>query len=192
MGAGIYAFSSPGRVVSAPMTGAPGIVSRPRPRAGGAFHVVTGTGNRRSYLEAVAEPSAVPYARRHTRQTLATWNLAAITDDAELIVSEMVTNALTATRAMQAAAPVVLYLAADPGRLTVLVWDACPDLPAPRAHHDEAEGGRGLEIVEALSHAWGTSALDRGKVTWARLALSTPSGPSDDPETGTAPPVTET
>jgi anti-sigma regulatory factor (Ser/Thr protein kinase) len=113
----------------------------------------------------------VPYARRHARQTLAAWQLARVAGDTETIVCELVTNAISATRRLRAPAPVALYLAADPDRLTVLVWDACPELPAPRAHGNDAEGGRGLEIVGALADQWGACALERGKITWAWLSL---------------------
>lgn len=165
--------------MTAPVCGAPGTaagLSLPGgpelcAGAGGAFHAVTCTGSRRSYLEAAAEPAAVPHARRHARQTLAAWQLARVAGDAETIVSELVTNAISATRRLRAPAPVALYLAADPDRLTVLVWDACPELPAPRAHGHDAEGGRGLEIVGALAGQWGACVLERGKITWAWLSL---------------------
>jgi len=94
------------------------------------------------------------------------------------VVSELATNAVTATIGMQAAAPVALYLALERGRLYVLVWDACPDLPARRDHASDAESGRGLELsgrglqlVQALSADWGACAQPGGKVTWARFDL---------------------
>src|ERR1022692_3193456 len=135
----------------------------------------TGARTHRSYLEVAAGPGAVLYARRCTRHTLAAWKLAHISADAELLVSELVTNAVTATLSMRAAAPVALYLALDDRRLTLLVWDACPALPAQRRRDDDAAGGRGLEIVQALSDRWGTCAIpSRGKVVWARFNLTGP------------------
>src|SRR6266567_5227708 len=118
-----------------PICGAPGTASESRPGAGGAFHPRA----RRSYLEAGAHPGAVPYVRRVTRQILAAWRLDSIADDIELVVSEIVTNAVRATLAQQAAAPVALYLALERGRLYVLAWDCCPDLPVLCAHADDAE-----------------------------------------------------
>jgi len=86
-----------------------------------------------------------------------------------------VTNAVRATARKQRAAPVALYLAADPGRLTLLVWDACRELPAHRPHGDDSAGGRGLDIVQALSDRWGTQAPVRGgKVVWAWFGLDRP------------------
>ena len=134
-----------------------------------------GARTHRSYLEVAAVPGAVPYARHCTRHTLAAWKLAHLSGDAELIASELMTNAVTATLGIRAAAPVALYLALDDRRLTLLVWDACPVLPAQRRRDDDAAGGRGLEIVQALSDRWGTCAIPgRGKVVWARFDLTGP------------------
>ncbi len=47
-----------------------------------------------------------------------------------------------------------LYLAVGTDRLTLLVWDACPDLPAHHQHDDDAVSGRGLEIIGALAGRW--------------------------------------
>jgi anti-sigma regulatory factor (Ser/Thr protein kinase) len=159
-------------IPAVPICGAPGTTREQCSGAGGAFHA------HRSYLEAGAHPGAVPYIRRHTRQILAAWRLGHVADDIELVVSELVTNAVTATLGMQAAASVALYLALERGRLFVLVWDCCPDLPTRRDHASDAEpghglelSGRGLHLVQALSADWGASAQPGGKVTWARFDL---------------------
>jgi anti-sigma regulatory factor (Ser/Thr protein kinase) len=136
---------------------------------------VTSTRTHRSYLEAAAAPGAVPYARRHTRHMLAAWKLSHLADDAELLVSELLTNAVQATLGIPLTAPVALYLAADHDRLTVLVWDACPQPPVRRPHDDDAVNGRGLEIIEALSDRCGSCVPDHGgKVVWAWLDLPRP------------------
>ncbi len=126
----------------------------------------------RSYLEVAAAPGAVPYARRCTRQALAGWDLGHVAEDAELVVSELMTNAVRATLERSLTARVVLYLAADPGRLTLLVWDACAEPPVRRAHGAGSAGGRGLEIVQALSDRWGSwTPVRGGKVVWAWFDL---------------------
>jgi anti-sigma regulatory factor (Ser/Thr protein kinase) len=136
-----------------------------RPADGGAFRAQRA---HRSYLEVAAEPGALPHARRFSRQALEGWGLGRIADDAELIVSELMSNAISAAPA----AGVALYLAADPGRLTLLVWDASPDLPARHRHDDDAVSGRGLEIIDALADRWGTwGPVASGKVVWAWLDL---------------------
>jgi anti-sigma regulatory factor (Ser/Thr protein kinase) len=162
------------------MSGIPGTLTGPSipgppqspPGTGSALPARAG---HRSYLELAATPGAVPDARRCTRHTLAAWKLDHISGDAELVVSELVTNAIRATLALPRPAPVVLYLAADHDRLTLLVWDASPGEPARRPHDTDAETGRGLELVQALSHQWGTCATGHGgKVVWARFHLDRP------------------
>jgi anti-sigma regulatory factor (Ser/Thr protein kinase) len=153
---------------AAPACGAPGTAIQPRSVAGGAFHPRA----HRSYVEAAAHPGAVPYVRRHTRQTLAAWRLGHVAADVELVVSELVTNAVRATLAMQAAAPVALYLALEHGRLYALAWDCCPDLPVLRAPAGDAESGRGLQMVQALSAEWGAAAEPGGKVVFAIFDLA--------------------
>jgi len=165
------------------MSGAPGTVTGPILSAGRGSHSgaqgdaeTNGSRPHRSYVELAAHPGAVSHARRCTRQALAAWRLDSIADDAALVVSELVTNAVTATLEMQAAAPVALYVALEHGRLYVLVWDCCPDLPARRDHASDAESGHGLELsgrglrlVTALSADWGACAQPGGEVTWARF-----------------------
>jgi anti-sigma regulatory factor (Ser/Thr protein kinase) len=131
---------------------------------------VIDTRTRTSYLELGAHPVAVPCARLYTRHLLDEWGLGHIADDAELLVSELITNAIKATLDMQLAAQVALYLAADRNRLIMLVWDASPEPPVHSPHGDDAVNGRGLEIIEALSDRWGSCVPDQGgKVVWAWL-----------------------
>lgn len=161
------------------MSGIPGTVTGPNLPSG--LEPASGAGDtfqarkaHRCYLEAAAEPAAVPYARRCTRRALAAWKLGPVTDDAEQVVSELITNAVQATPGIPPAAHVVLYLAADPGRLTLLVWDACAEPPQHRAHDGDSTGGRGLEIVQALADRWGTwTPVLGGKVVWAWFDLDT-------------------
>lgn len=54
------------------------------------------------------------------------------------------------------AAHVILYFAADDGRLTLLVWGTRPDPLVSRPHEYDTAGGRGLEIVKAFSGRWGS------------------------------------
>jgi anti-sigma regulatory factor (Ser/Thr protein kinase) len=157
---------------------------KPAPTLGGAH---------RLYLAVPAQPDRVPYIRHCTTQTLNAWRLGNLAPDAELVVSELLTNAVRATQT--AASPlmlgpqpvvpvVVLYLATDADWLWVLVWDCCPESPQCRGHGSGADGdrepdpdsenGRGLEIVDAVSDRWGTcSAAGVGKVVWAQLGLPT-------------------
>ena len=129
---------------------------------------VTGRWPLRSYLELGALPSAVSCARLHTRQLLWEWHLTTLADDAELMVSELTTNAVQITQADGRGAPVRLWLLADQTRLLILVWDASPLPPVRMNTSGDAENGRGLLLVETLSTRWGFFACRYGgKVTWA-------------------------
>lgn len=153
--------------------GAPGIVTGPGPAA--CPEPRSGAGDAyRYYFEAEARPAAVPAARRAVRQALAAWGLGHVADDAGLVLSELLANAVAAT---QAAAPagqmVAAYLALDLDRLFVLAWDPSPDLPVRRGPAGDAETGRGLEIVSAIADQWGTvTPAAGGKVVWARLGVT--------------------
>ena len=122
----------------------------------------------RDFLELGALPTAVPCARLHARLLLREWGLAALADDAEILVSELVTNAVCASRTLGYASPVRVWLLADAARVLVVVWDASPQLPVRAEVSAVAESGRGLLLVETLSGDWGTWAVPAGgKTVWA-------------------------
>ena len=123
-----------------------------------------------SRLELRPLPSAVPCARLHAKHVFREWHLAHITDDAELIVSELMTNAVKAAGPRRDVQPITLHLRASREHLLIQVWDALTAVPAPRPHAIDAETGRGLEIVSLLSDRWGYyHPGDGGKVVWAAL-----------------------
>ena len=135
-----------------------------------------------SRLELGSLPTAVPCARLHTKHIVKEWNLAHLTDTAELIVSELVTNALRASRSLPDLPPVILRLLASPEQLIIKVWDASSTPPSQRPHGIDAESGRGLEIVSYLSEDWGFYHPDMGgKVVWATLAARSDTPDGDDP-----------
>lgn len=131
---------------------------------------VTGRWPLRSFLELGALPGAVPCARLHTRQLLWEWQLTDLGDSAELLVSELVTNAVQITHADRRTDPVRLWLLADHTRLLILVWDASPLPPVRVSIGDDAENGRGLLLVDTLSTRWDFFGHHSGgKVVWAAL-----------------------
>jgi anti-sigma regulatory factor (Ser/Thr protein kinase) len=132
-----------------------------------------------SRLELGPLPSAVSCARLHAKHIFREWNLAHVADDAELIVSELMTNALKAARQQPDIQPVALHLLANDDYLMIQVWDALSTAPAPRQHTIDAETGRGLEIVTLLSERWGFyRPAGGGKVVWAALITgAAPSAP---------------
>ncbi|MEV7393894.1 MULTISPECIES: SpoIIE family protein phosphatase [unclassified Streptomyces] len=109
------------------------------------------------------EASAPGRARRLTRQALAGWGLEELTDTAELLVSEIVTNAVR-----HASRPISLRLL----RTDVLrceVGDDVPQLPRLRRALPSEEHGRGLYLVNRLARRWGTTRLGTGKIVWFEL-----------------------
>ncbi len=124
-------------------------------------------------LELGCLPSAVPCARLHTRAILAEWSLAHLNDTAELVISELVTNALQATWAARLTSPLTVHLHANEAYLCTGVWDALPQSPAQNPHDVVADHGRGLHIVAALSHQWGTyHPAQGGKIVYALIPVS--------------------
>jgi anti-sigma regulatory factor (Ser/Thr protein kinase) len=131
------------------------------------------------FLELGALPGAVPSARLHTRSILCGWGLIPpLTDTVEQVVSELVTNSVTAARAMPQIQPVLLWLLSDTRTVLVLVWDASHQPPASTDVGEDAESGRGLFLVAAFSERWGTYSTPQtgGKVVWALCGTTT-----DDP-----------
>ncbi len=130
-----------------------------------------------SFLELGALPGAVPCARLHARLVLAEWGLAALSETLELVVSELVTNGIRASRAIGHDA-VRMWLVSDLGRVVVFVWDASLRPPARADPGADAESGRGLLLVEAVSDRWGYFGHDGGgKVVWALLEAA-PAAPA--------------
>ncbi|WP_377269592.1 SpoIIE family protein phosphatase [Peterkaempfera sp. SMS 1(5)a] len=112
------------------------------------------------------EPSAAARARRLTRATLKDWELEELADTAELLTSELVTNAVR-----YATAPIGLRLMVCERTLLLEVSDPLPQPPVERRAAGTDEGGRGLELVRRLALRWGTRSEGPGKVVWLELPL---------------------
>jgi len=126
----------------------------------------------RAALDLGALPSAPGRARAWTRHILRAWQLAVLSDTAQLVVSELTTNAMLASRRL--GRPFIrLMLTRDHGELAIFVHDYCPSAPEPgNAGHGD-EHGRGLLLVEAMSSRSGWYVPEDGtggKVVWATLA----------------------
>jgi anti-sigma regulatory factor (Ser/Thr protein kinase) len=126
-----------------------------------------------TFLELGALDGAVPSARLHTRHVLREWGLAGFAESAELVVSELVTNGVKATRALAQAA-IRLWLFSDQRQVAVMVWDASGQPPVRMDVNDDAENGRGLLLVDAVSEQWGwcfpgdtPAGNHHGKFVWA-------------------------
>ncbi|MEU6773677.1 ATP-binding protein [Streptomyces sp. NPDC046759] len=121
-----------------------------------------------------ARPAAVGTARRVTWDLLTAWGVPDGTrDDAVLVASELVTNALVHTTGER----IACRLHGTAGRIRIEVEDqeGGPALPAARRPGPEDQHGRGLFLVDALSRDWGVMPVPGrpARVVWAEL----PSGP---------------
>lgn len=129
------------------------------------------------FLELGALPGAVPCARLHTRQLLWEWQQDHAIETGELVVSELVTNSVDASRPLRGPRPVRLWLLSDGRRVVIQVADASPSPPKPAEPNlaelnFDSDGGRGLLLVEAVSERWGWypwPAPPISKVVWAQI-----------------------
>ncbi|WP_399037538.1 ATP-binding protein [Streptomyces sp. ASQP_92] len=116
-----------------------------------------------------ADLSAVRDIRRAVREFLGPWPHAGAVDVAELLTSELVTNALVHTDD-----GAIVTVTAEERRLRVEVRDFVPALPTPHApSDDDGTHGRGLLLVQALADAWGVHEHDLGKAVWFELGDGT-------------------
>ncbi|KOU26596.1 PAS/PAC sensor protein [Streptomyces sp. XY593] len=111
------------------------------------------------------EARSVGRARELARAKLPAWGLEGLLDTTELLVSELVTNALR-----YGEGEIRLRLLLD-RTLVCEVWDANLVQPRRRRARDTDEGGRGLQLVGMLSAGWGTRRTHRGKTVWFELPL---------------------
>ncbi|MFD5570507.1 ATP-binding protein [Streptomyces cadmiisoli] len=112
------------------------------------------------------EAESVPDVRRLVRATLNHWKLEDIVGTAELIASELASNAVR--HAQFESFRVTLRRLSD-DRVQVAVIDRSRILPKLADPTDDKDHGRGLAIVEALSQQWGVEPLNWGKRVWANL-----------------------
>ncbi|WP_372352515.1 SpoIIE family protein phosphatase [Streptomyces sp. KL116D] len=117
-----------------------------------------------AHWELAPDPSEVPRARELVREQLLEWGLLSIERTAELIVSELVTNAVRHARG----GPVRLRLVRS-GTLLCEVEDADHTLPSLLGAGPGVEFGRGLRVVAHLAREWGTSRTATGKTVWFEL-----------------------
>jgi anti-sigma regulatory factor (Ser/Thr protein kinase) len=108
-------------------------------------------------------------ARVSARAWLATWSLAHMADVLEIIVSELVTNAVRASE--RSGAPVGFRLVLTSSSVVVEVFDHAPGEPEPKTADTASEAGRGLHMVSALSRTWGWTYIDNGKVVWSEVQI---------------------
>ena len=108
------------------------------------------------------------------------WRWAELSHDVGVVVSELVTNSITASAELRpTVAPVLVWLGSDTHTVLAAVADASPRPPMRMNLGPDAEGGRGLAVVEAFSDRWGwhtTTMAGLAKVTWAEWRLPPTTG----------------
>jgi hypothetical protein len=123
-------------------------------------------------------PEEARTARHFVRELLNCWGLGYLSDDAEMIIAELVGNAVR--HGIRTAPPVVTRGTTPPalrlcllrriGEVMLAVTDPSNEAPVPQPASSDGESGRGLQIVGALSYVWGWSPIEgNGKAVWAVL-----------------------
>lgn len=127
----------------------------------------TGESEQTALLDLGDDTRSVGRARAFARCTLSKWKLAAaLGEDAALVVSEMVANAV-----VHAGAPIRLLIRRLPSHVVVEVHDgdSRPPRRPPAGRLDES--GRGLRLLDHLAERWGFQAAPSGKIVWCALAV---------------------
>jgi anti-sigma regulatory factor (Ser/Thr protein kinase) len=124
-----------------------------------------------TFLELGALATAPGCARGHVRSVLHEWGLADRVDTAQLLVSELVTNAVCASEALRVpGVPVCrLRMVSDRHSVVLSVWDGSDAMPVGQEAGPDQQSGRGLMLVAALGQDWGAYPAQPGKVVWVAL-----------------------
>lgn len=132
-------------------------------------------------LTLAAVPTAARFARLFVRQRLSLWGLSRLICDAELVLSELVTNAMNATGTtnprprwseLNNLALIRVQLVTTADSLVIEVWDRDPNPPELQQPEQADETGRGLLIVGALCRRWDYFFPESGgKAVWGELAI---------------------
>ena len=117
-------------------------------------------------MELPASPTSPRDARAFVRDLLSTDD-AALVSSVELLVSELVTNAVVHA---SSAPRIEVHLGRESVR--VAVRDDDPAMPAPRIPDQARPGGRGLHLVESIATRWGAEPSEHGKVVWFEIDRS--------------------
>jgi anti-sigma regulatory factor (Ser/Thr protein kinase) len=127
------------------------------------------TSHRSAVTAFAAEPTSATAARRFLRQTLAGVDKVSenLRDRAELIVSELVTNAV-----LHAGAGPIVSIRVDDDHVRIAVEDTSASAPVLREYGLDATTGRGLQVVSSAATEWGVETTSSGKAVWAIIAMN--------------------
>lgn len=127
-------------------------------------------------LEFESDPEMVIAARGFVRDRLTSWEAPEHLEQALVVTSELVTNAV-----LHARTAIKLTVLVDSSTVRIEVFDENPRLPVAAPCPTDATSGRGLALVAAMANAWGIENHEDGKVVWAELGTSSR---SDGPASG--------
>ncbi|WP_274914699.1 ATP-binding protein [Streptomyces sp. WZ-12] len=129
------------------------------------------TGGRPVVSRWARHPRCVALARAELCKVLVRWRLTEVSDDALLVLSELLTNAVRHAQGSRGREIETRY-SREPHGVRIEVHDAAQSWPQPCVPDVDADGGRGLTIVAALAACWGTEVRDGGigKLVWAVVA----------------------
>jgi len=111
-------------------------------------------------------PQAGARSRQLVRERCAAWGIASVSEDAQLVVTELVSNAVE-----HAGTPLDVIVTLSDDTLHVAVHDGDPTPPRPQPVGQGRSRGRGLRLIEAVAASWGSVLADTGKVVWATLRI---------------------
>ncbi|MEO5877366.1 MAG: ATP-binding protein [Streptosporangiaceae bacterium] len=110
-----------------------------------------------------SHPSVAGECRRILRGALIEWGLPHLYDDASLVLTEMLTNAIRSGDLIR------VEVFTDGDRVVLEVFDPSTELPKRGDPEPEDEGGRGVSIIDAYADTWGYRLVKGGKVVFAVL-----------------------
>jgi anti-sigma regulatory factor (Ser/Thr protein kinase) len=116
-------------------------------------------------LELDQHAASVGVARQFVRDCLRDWRAEGPDDVPSLVVSELVTNAL-----QHASGPVTVFVARRIDRIVLSVEDGSTAMAEVELPGPLEESGRGMMLVESLTHAWGEQPVEGGKRVWAEVS----------------------
>ncbi|MCA1824281.1 MAG: ATP-binding protein [Mycobacteriales bacterium] len=121
----------------------------------------------RAEMRLPPERRSAAAARRFVAERLAEWRVASVADAAELLTSELVTNAV-----VHAGTEIGVVVETGRDAVRIEVSDGDHRAPVPRIRpFEDVTTGRGLTLVEMLAARWGVQARDGGKAVWFELSL---------------------
>jgi anti-sigma regulatory factor (Ser/Thr protein kinase) len=118
-------------------------------------------------LELPPDRAAAAKARHFVGETMQAWDCDDVIPDAELLVSELVTNAVLHARSASR-----VTIERQGATLRISVFDTSPTRPRLRNYGPEAVTGRGLLLVDRISDRWGVEQVPTGKTVWFEIDAS--------------------